>query len=309
MSAARKTILVIGAGGQVGWELQRALAPLGAVLAVGQQTAPHAVDLADPDSIARLVRAVRPSVVVNAGGYTAVDRAEQEPERAMAINGVAPGVLAEETHAQGGVFVHYSTDYVFDGENPEPYSEEDAPAPLNVYGASKLEGERAVDAVGGRYLILRTSWVYGLRGSNFLLTVLRLAREREELRIVDDQIGAPTWSRLLAEVTAVLLGRVMSQPAILDEAAGLYHVTAAGRTSWHGFAQRILAEASLGKDARFKTLHAIPTHDYPTPAARPHNSLLSNAKLADEFGIQLPPWDAALSLCLADLEAMSGGRN
>ena len=305
MSTDRKTILVVGAGGQVGWELQRALAPLGAVLAVGQRTSPHAVDLADPDSIRGVVEAVRPAVVVNAAAYTAVDRAEQEPERAMAINGEAPGVLAEQTQAQGGIFVHYSTDYVFDGENPGPYTEEDAPAPLNVYGASKLEGERAVEAVDGRYLILRTSWVYGLRGSNFLRTMLRLAHEREELRIVDDQVGAPTWSRMLAEVTAVLLGRALSEPELLDEAAGLYHVTAAGRTSWHGFAQRILAQARLGAEARFKTLHAIPTSEYPTPAARPRNSLLSNAKLAEEFGIQLPPWDAALSLCLSDLQSLT----
>ncbi|MEJ2435238.1 MAG: sugar nucleotide-binding protein, partial [Pseudolabrys sp.] len=191
------------------------------------------------------------------------------------------------------------------GESPQPYTEEDAPAPLNVYGASKLEGERAVEAVGGRYLVLRTSWIYGLRGANFLLTMLRLAHEREELRIVDDQIGAPTWSRMLAEVTSVLLGRALADPELLDERAGLYHVSAAGQTSWYGFARRILDEVQLGAEARFKTLRAISSSEYPTPAARPHNSRLSNARLAKEFGIALPPWDATLALCLGDLEALA----
>ncbi len=280
-------ILLNGKNGQVGWELQRTLATLGEVVAVDRRE----MDLANPDSIRHAIRAARPDLIVNAAAYTAVDKAEAEPDLAMAINGIAPGIMAEEAGRLGAAMVHYSTDYVFDGTKATPYAEEDLPNPLNVYGKTKLTGERAVQAAGIPHLILRTSWVYGLRGRNFLLTVLRLAKERDELKIVDDQFGAPTWSRMIAEATA----QILAQRKDLDEVGGLCHLTAAGQTSWHGFTRAILDQRDLGSAK--PRLAAIPTADYPLPAPRPHHSGLDNTKLRQTFGLALPAWDAALKLC------------
>lgn len=282
-----KKILITGRDGQVGWELQRTLAPLGEVVAMDRQ----ALDLADADAIRATLRAVDADIIVNAAAYTAVDQAEKEPELANAINGTAPGILAEEAQRRGALLVHYSTDYVFDGSGSTPFAEETPTAPLNVYGRSKLAGEQAIQAVGGRHLILRTSWVYGLRGKNFLLTMLRLAKEREELRVVADQIGAPTWSRLIAEATALALARP-------TPCTGLYHLTSGGETSWHGFTAAIL-ELSRDQRPREPRLSGIPASEYPLPAQRPHNSRLSCAKLARDAGIELPHWRDALALCLA----------
>ncbi|MDD5329858.1 MAG: dTDP-4-dehydrorhamnose reductase [Sulfuricella sp.] len=282
-------ILLIGKNGQVGWELQRTLATLGEVVAVGRQ----GMDLTDSDSIRHAIRSAGPDLIVNAAAHTAVDKAESEPDLAMAINGVAPGIMAEEAGRLGAAMVHYSTDYVFDGARTTPYTEEDAPNPLSVYGKTKLAGERAVQAAGIPHLIFRTSWVYGLRGRNFLLTVLRLAKERDELKIVDDQFGAPTWSRMIAEATA----QILAQRKDLNEVGGLYHLTAAGQTSWHGFTRAILDHAAKPSPR----LVAIPTADYPLPAPRPRNSALDNTKMRQAFGLALPAWDAALALCSQEL--------
>lgn len=288
-------ILLTGKNGQVGWELERTLATLGEVVAVDRR----GMDLADPDSIRNAVRAARPDLIVNAAAYTAVDKAESEPGLAMAINGTAPGVMAEEAKRLGAAMVHYSTDYVFDGTKTTPYTEEDAPNPINVYGKTKLAGEQAVQAAGIPHLIFRTSWVYGRRGKNFLLTILRLAQERDELKIVDDQVGAPTWSRLIAEATAQILAQ---RRANLSEVGGLYHLTSAGRTSWHGFARAILDRAARPRPR----LVAIPGADYPLPAPRPCNSGLSNQKMQRDFGLALPAWDAALALCCREMNAPPG---
>jgi dTDP-4-dehydrorhamnose reductase len=270
-------ILLTGRDGQVGWELQKALAPLGELTALG----PAELDLAHPERIRDLVREAKPGIIVNAAAYTAVDNAESERDAAFAVNATAPGILAEETKRNGALLVHYSTDYVFDGAKPAPYVEEDEPSPLNVYGASKLAGERAIAASGCRHLILRTSWVYGPRGSNFYLTMLRLARERPELRVVDDQVGAPTSSLAIARATAQLLRR---------DALGLYHMCAAGETTWCGFARAILARAGVATP-----VVAIGTEDYPMPAKRPRNSRLDCSRLNATFGVALAPWEEQLS--------------
>lgn len=295
-----KKILVTGKNGQIGWELQRTLAPLGDVVAVGR----NELDLADPDSIRKVVREIRPALIVNAAAYTAVDKAESEPDLAMAINGVAPGVMAEEARRLNAALVHYSTDYVFDGSKQTPYAEEDATSPLNVYGRTKLAGEQAIRAVAAPHLILRTSWVYGARGKNFLLTILKLARERSELKVVDDQIGAPTWSRLIAEVTAQILAKMNSSglAAGIAEAGGLYHVAAGGRTSWHGFAELILGHRSSRVAPK---LTAIPTREYPLPANRPPYSCLACEKLTRAFDLAIPAWDKSLALCLDELAQVS----
>ncbi len=293
-----KKILLAGKNGQVGWELQRTLATLGDVVAVDRQ----GMDLANPDSIRSAIRTIRPDLIVNAAAYTAVDKAESEPELAMAINGIAPGIMAEEAKRLGAAMVHYSTDYVFDGTKTSPYTEEDAPNPLSVYGKTKLAGEQAIQAAGIPYLIFRTSWVYGLRGRNFLLTILRLAKERDELKIVDDQIGAPTWSRMIAEVTGQILAQ---RRAGLSEVSGLYNLTAAGRTSWYGFAKAILESMSLqGAHSLCLTHHPMPklipvaTPEYPLPAPRPLYSMLSSDKLNRAFGVALPAWEASLTFCM-----------
>lgn len=291
-------ILLTGKNGQVGWELQRTLAPLGEVVAFDRQ----GMDLASPDSIRSAIREAKPDLIVNPAAYTAVDKAESEPELAMAINGVAPGIMAEEAKRLGATIVHYSTDYVFDGTKASPYSEEDAPNPINVYGKTKLAGEQAIQAAGVPHLIFRTSWVYGARGKNFLLTILRLAKERDELKIVDDQVGAPTWSRMIAEATGQVLAQCFSPLATrhlpLAELTGIYHLTAAGQTSWHGFAQAALEYPSPITRHPSPRLIPIPTAEYPLPAPRPPNSVLSNEKLRQRFGLALPGWEASLKLCL-----------
>jgi len=278
-------ILITGRNGQVGWELERTLAPLGDIVALDRA----GLDLADPDRLRAVVGDVRPDIVVNAAAYTAVDKAETEAALATAINGTAPGILAEECKRSGALLVHYSTDYVFDGSKDGPYTEDDPTCPINVYGASKLAGEQAIQAVAGRHLILRTSWVYGLRGHNFLRTIRRLAAERAELRIVADQIGAPTWSRLIAETTAALLAR----PAVAE---GLFHLTAGGATSWHGFAAAIVAAQGAAT-----TVTPITTADYPLPARRPANSRLDCGKLRG-LGLAVVPWQEQLRLCLGAVE-------
>jgi dTDP-4-dehydrorhamnose reductase len=290
-----RRILLIGATGQVGAELLRILQPLGEVVSADLRDTPLRVDLSDHANVREVVREVKPGLIVNAAAYTAVDKAEQESALAMQVNGVAPGILAEEAKSLGALLVHYSTDYVFHGRHQRPYLESDVAAPLNVYGESKLAGDQAIQAVAEHYLIFRTSWVYGPHGQNFLRTIQRLAQEREELRIVSDQIGAPTWSRLIAEATAQVLGQVFSPNCHADLGAlsGLYNLTCGGETSWHGFAQAIIA--SLPKQPR---VLPIPTSDYPTPAQRPAYSVLNNDKLAATFGVRLPVWDKALALCL-----------
>jgi len=270
-------LLLIGAQGQVGWELARRLPALGTVTATDRTT----LDLADPDAIRRVVREARPELIVNAAAYTAVDKAESEPAVATQINGDAPGVLAEEAKRSGALLVHYSTDYVFDGEKPGAYVETDTPNPVSAYGRSKLAGERAVMASGCRHLIFRTCWVYGPRGRNFLLTILKAARERPELKVVNDQFGAPTSSGAIAEATVRAIAA--------NRGDGIYHMSAGGRTTWHGFAQAIVEAAGL------KTpVLPIPTSGYPTPARRPRNSILDNSRLKNDFGIEVPDWREGL---------------
>jgi dTDP-4-dehydrorhamnose reductase len=289
-------ILLLGSAGQVGWELRRTLAPLGDVVRVDRQQA----DLTDKDAVRRAVRTAEPALIVNAAAYTAVDRAESEPEVARAVNGEAPGVLAEEARRLGAALVHFSTDYVFDGKKSAPYTEDDPTSPLSAYGASKLEGERAIQAVGGAYVILRTSWVYGMRGQNFLLTMCRLARERPALRIVDDQTGAPTWSRMIAETTALIVARAARSGTSFGDTSGVYHLTAGGATTWFGFAREILRNHGALGIANAPTLDPIPTAEYPTLARRPANSLLDNDKLRHAFGLTLPAWDEGLRMCVEE---------
>lgn len=297
-------ILLIGKNGQIGWELQRTLAPLGQVIALDHGQ----LDLADPDMIRTRVREIQPELIVNAAAYTAVDQAESEPDRAYAINATAPGVLAEEARLCNAWLLHYSTDYVFDGMKSGPYDENDPVNPLSVYGASKLAGDRAITAVGGQHLILRTSWVYGARGKNFLLTIMRLAREREELRVVADQIGAPTWSRMIAEATAQVAVQLLSRIGQANQEPGIYHLTCRGETSWYGFAaaivERMMSKSPAARAAPERNalrVVPIPTCEYPTPARRPANSRLSSTKLCEDFRIALPLWSSALSLCFSDM--------
>jgi dTDP-4-dehydrorhamnose reductase len=286
-------ILLTGKNGQVGQELSRALAPLGEIIACDRS----ALDLAVADSIVVAVRSVGPEVVINAAAYTAVDRAEREPEAAHAVNTRGVAVLAEEAKRAGALLIHYSTDYVFDGAQDRPYVEEDAPNPLNVYGRSKLGGEQAIRQIDCAHLILRTGWVYAERGKNFFLTMRRLLREKDEVRVVSDQVGAPTFAGDLAAATARLLGD-HGAPA-LAERRGVYHMTASGSTSWHGFA------TAIARLEGFPPTRVIPiaSEDYTTVARRPKNSRLSNEKLLREFGVALPPWEASLAVCNARLVA------
>ena len=291
-----RRILLTGANGQVGWELRRTLSSLGDVIALDSK----AMNLADADAVRRTVREIAPAIIVNPAAYTAVDKAENDAGLAHAVNAVAPGILAEQAVALGALLVHYSTDYVFDGSGTTPRREDDACGPLNVYGATKLEGERAIQATGCRHLVFRTSWVYGARGSNFLLTMRRLMRERPELKIVADQIGAPTWCRDLAEATAHVLSQVLSPASGFEESApwGIYHMANAGETSWHGFAQAIQALDEFDETCAPAHLLPIPGSDYPTPAKRPLNSRLNCDQLERTFGLRLQDWRAALALCL-----------
>ncbi len=284
-----RRILLTGIGGQVGWELARSLQPLGEVVALDRA----GFDLADPDRMRGVLRELRPAWIVNPAAHTAVDKAESEVALATAINATAPGILAEEAKRLDALLVHYSTDYVFDGGKPTPYVEADPTCPINTYGQTKLAGEEAIRASGCRHLILRTSWVYGMRGANFLRTMLRLAQERDELRVVADQIGAPTWSRMIAETTALMLARHRDQ-------AGIYHFVAGGETSWHGFAEAIVARGhALGLIAKTPVVHRITGAEFPTPARRPANSRLDCGRLREDFGLSQPDWRTQLELCLA----------
>lgn len=289
------TILVTGVNGQVGFELLRSLQGLGRVVACDRSM----LDLSDLDRVRSVVRELKPSIIVNPAAYTAVDKAETDVDAARRLNAEVPRAFAEEAARLGAALVHYSTDYVFDGTKEGAYVETDAINPQNVYGLTKLEGEQAIAATGCAHLILRTSWVYGRRGKNFLLTMLKLGSERPELRVVADQVGAPTWSKTIATATA----HIVAQALAADDAdwwaqrSGVYHFTSAGATSWHGFAEAIFAQA-MGEHAP-KVL-PIPASDYPVPAKRPSNSRLSHDKLTEAFGLRLPDWADALTLCLSE---------
>jgi dTDP-4-dehydrorhamnose reductase len=290
------TILVTGKTGQLGHELQHTLAPLGHVVACDRTE----LDIGDANAIRRKIGETRPAVIVNAAAYTAVDKAEAEPDLAARINGTAPGVIAEEAKRLGALLIHYSTDYVFDGIRATPYSEKDTTNPLSVYGNSKLQGERAIMESGCAHLILRTSWVYSGRGSNFVLTILRLAQERTELAVVDDQVGAPTWARALAETTAAMLSQISSSFNQTD--SGIYHLSAAGQISRYDFAKQIISTAQQfsGKKTGWAAIRAISTTNYPLPATRPPHVVLSNDKMQRVFGLKMAGWETQLTACLKD---------
>ncbi len=306
MASSRPPIVVVGAGGQVGWELVRAFAPLGPVMALDRAR----LDLTDLDAVSACIRQIAPRAVVNAAAYTDVDGAEREPALARRINAEAPGALAAATAALGVPLVHYSTDYVFDGTAVTPYRENSPTAPLGVYGRTKVDGETAIAAADGPHLIIRTSWVYGARGRNFLRTMLRLAHTRPALRVVADQRGAPTWSRAIAEATACMLAR-LAQPDgrfVLDgDRAGVYHVTAAGETTWHEFARAILA-ADPARDAQScRELEPVTSAEYGSPVARPAYSVLACDRAREVFGVQLPTWDEQLALVMAEVAERASG--
>ena len=301
-----KKILLLGKNGQLGWELQRSLAPLGDVIALDRHSQDLCGDLGNLPGLAATVQAVRPDLIINAAAYTAVDKAESEPELARTINALAPGVLAQEADKLGAWLVNYSTDYVFDGSGSQPWSEADTPAPLNVYGHTKLEGEQLIAAHCSRHLIFRTSWVYAARGANFAKTMLRLAQERERLTVIDDQWGAPTGAELLADVTAHAIGQVMGgqQQQHRSEHAGIYHLAASGKTTWHGYAKHVIAQAEHVQPAIktiVKEIACVPTSAFPTPARRPHNSRLDTTKLQATFGLRLPAWQQGVDRMLAEI--------
>jgi dTDP-4-dehydrorhamnose reductase len=292
-------ILLLGKNGQLGWELQRALAPLGELIALDRHSQPLHGDLGQPDQLAATVRGVRPDVIVNAAAYTAVDKAEGDADLARAVNATAPGVLAREAAAIGATLLHYSTDYIFDGSGSHARTEEAATGPLNAYGRTKLEGEQLIRASGCRHLILRTSWVHAARGGNFARTMLRLAAERERLAVVDDQIGAPTGADLLADLSAHALRALVQQPTL----AGTYHAVAAGETSWHGYARFVIEWARAnGQPVKVapQAIDPVPSSAYPAPAPRPLNSRLDTRKLHDAFGLRLPPWQQGVERMLAE---------
>ncbi|KLO60399.1 dTDP-4-dehydrorhamnose reductase [Delftia tsuruhatensis] len=297
-------LLLLGRNGQVGWELQRSLAPLGELIALDRQGDASGQglcgDLSRLDELARTVRALRPDVIVNAAAHTAVDKAESEPDQARLLNALAPQVLAREAAQTGALLVHYSTDYVFDGSGSAARTETEATAPLSVYGSSKLEGEQLIQASGGRHLIFRTSWVYAARGGNFAKTMLRLAQEREALSVIDDQWGAPTGADLIADVTAHAIRQLQRQPG--DQ--GLYHLVAGGETTWHAYASHVIARArELAPDRPWKVqrIAAVPTSAFPTPAQRPHNSRLNTDRLQQTFGLRLPHWQAGVDRMLQEI--------
>ena len=286
-------ILLLGKNGQVGSELQTFLASLGELTACDRRD----LDLSSPDSIREKIRNVQPGVIVNAAAYTAVDKAEAEPDLAMTVNGIAPGIMAEEAKRLNALLVHYSTDYVFDGTKSFPYTEQDATNPLSVYGHTKLAGEQAIAAQAPRFLVLRTEWVYDNQGKNFLNTIKRVGAKRPELTIVNDQIGAPTWSRKIAQATVQAIALYLAHPD-LKRLNGIYHMTAQGQASWFGFAQAATECGLFAGLDHPPALRAIPSAEYPTPAKRPMYSVLSNAKLFEQFGIRLPDWKASLQECL-----------
>ena len=293
-------ILLLGKNGQVGWELQRSLSVLGQVTALDFDSTDHCGDFANPAGVADTVRALRPDVIVNAAAHTAVDKAESEPDLARTLNATAPVVLAQEAARLGAWLVHYSTDYVFDGSGSRPWVEADTPAPLSVYGATKLAGEQAIQQSGCQHLILRTSWVYAARGGNFAKTMLRLAQERERLTVIDDQWGAPTGADLLADVTAHAISHLRQRP----QDGGLYHCAAGGETNWNLYAKYVLAQASQAQAAiniKAKEVAPVPTSAFPTPARRPHNSRLDTRKLQATFGLALPPWQHGVARMLTEI--------
>ena len=294
------TILLLGSKGQVGWELQRSLAPLGRVVALDRHSREHCGDLSDLEGLKATVRALRPVAIVNAAAHTAVDRAESESELAQLINALAPQALAEAASEVGAWLLHYSTDYVFDGSGQQPWQEGDATGPLNIYGRSKLEGERLIAQACERHLILRTSWVYAARGGNFARTMLRLAAERERLTVIDDQRGAPTGAELIADVSAHALAQVLRT----GSGTGLYHLAAAGETSWHGYASHVIETARRLKPElalKVQAIAPVPTSAFPTPARRPHNSRLDTGKLQQVFGLTPPPWQQGVERLLAEI--------
>lgn len=293
-------ILLFGKNGQVGWELQRSLASLGELVALDHDSKDYCGDFTNPDGLAQTVRNVEPDIIVNAAAHTAVDKAEGEPELARAINALAPGVLAQEARRSNAWLVHYSTDYVFDGSGQQPWRETDKTAPLSVYGATKLEGEQLIRESGCRHLIFRTSWVYAARGGNFAKTMLRLAQERDALKVIDDQFGAPTGAELLADVTAHAIRTALQKPDV----SGLYHLVAGGETSWHGYASYVLdfaRHAGIPLKVAPDAIQPVQSTAFPTPAKRPHNSRLDCAKLCSAFDINLPAWQPGVSRMLTEL--------
>ncbi|SCX72724.1 dTDP-4-dehydrorhamnose reductase [Variovorax sp. EL159] len=292
-------LLLLGKGGQVGWELQRSLAPLGELIALDFDSTDFNADFSRPEQLAETVLKVRPDVVVNAAAHTAVDKAESEPEFARKLNATSPGVVAEAAQQIGALMVHYSTDYVFDGSGSKPWKEDDATGPLSVYGQTKLEGEQLVAKHCAKHLIFRTSWVYAARGGNFAKTMLRLAKERDKLTVIDDQFGAPTGAELLADVTAHAIRATLQDPG----KAGLYHAIAGGETTWYGYARFVLEmaqEAGVELKAGPQAVEAVPTSAFPTPATRPHNSRLDTTKLQTTFGLRLPPWQEGVARMLRE---------
>ncbi len=293
-------ILLFGKNGQVGWELQRALAPLGEVIALDTDNTGLSADFSNPESLIATVREVAPHWIVNAAAHTAVDKAESESDLARAINATAPGVLAREAAAAGAWLMHYSTDYVFDGSGSAARSEDAPTGPLGVYGATKLEGEKLIRASGCQHLIFRTSWVYAARGGNFARTMLKLAQERDALKVIDDQIGAPTGADLLADLSAHAMRSVVLQP----QHGGTYHAVASGHTSWHGYATHVIENArARGVPIRVarEAIAAVPTSAFPTPARRPANSRLDTHKLRNTFGLRLPDWQSGVDRMLAEV--------
>jgi dTDP-4-dehydrorhamnose reductase len=293
-------ILLLGKNGQVGWELQRSLAPLGELLALDRHSTPYGGDLSQPERLAQTVLDWRPDVIVNAAAHTAVDKAESEPELARCLNATAPAALAQAAAQIGALLVHYSTDYVFNGQGDQPWQEGDATGPLSVYGQTKREGEQAIVASGCAHLIFRTSWVYAARGGNFAKTMLRLAAERERLTVIDDQFGAPTGADLIADVTAHAIRASLQQPAL----GGLYHLVAGGQTTWHGYASHVIAQARRiqpGLALKVSEIAPVPTSAFPTPAKRPLNSRLATHKLQDTFGLVLSPWQQGVNRMLAEI--------
>ena len=302
-------ILLLGRGGQVGWELQRALSTLGVVTALDHDT-PGPIqcpelraDFSQPEQVAALVRAVRPDIIVNAAAHTAVDKAESEPTLAQALNAITPGLIAQEASRLGALLVHYSTDYVFNGSGDQPRKETASTSPLSVYGQTKLDGEQAIQASGCRHLIFRTSWVYAARGANFAKTMLRLAAERDQLKVIADQIGAPTGADLLADVTAHAIRAVQAQPT-RTELLGLYHLVASGHTHWHDYARFVIEWArahGLPIQVAAEAVLPIATTEYPTPAQRPLNSRLDTSKVCQAFGLTLPPWQQGVERMLIEI--------
>ena len=290
-------ILLLGKNGQVGWELARTLLPLGEVVALDRQQ----VDFTHIAALRQTIQTMQPDVIVNAVAYTAVDKAESERESAFLCNATAVDAIAQEAKKIGALLIHYSTDYIFDGTKNTPYLEDDLVNPLNVYGESKLAGEQAIIASGADYLILRTTWVFASRGQNFLKSILRLAAEREALNIVADQIGAPTWARVIAQTTAHIVQEVKQERAAKKFVSGVFHLTSSGDTSWHGFAQKIVELASPHCPLKTQIIAPIPTSQYPTPAKRPLNSRLCTEKLTQRFGIVMPTWEVSLKLCMEEL--------